>query len=166
MSPEKFKAEVLPLREKLFRIACKMLEEELDAEDAVQEVFLRLWHTRDTLDRYDSIPAFATVVTKNICIDRIRVRHREEPIGDSYIQQSAYDNPHTILEQSDTENLISRIIDQLPPLQRMIIQMKDVEEMETDEIASLTGTNVEAVRMNLSRARKKVREQYLKLTAL
>jgi len=161
MSPEKFKAEVLPLREKLFRIACKMLEKEQDAEDAVQEAYLRLWHSRDSLDKYESVPAFATVVTKNICIDRIRVQHREEPLEESYLQQASGDNPHRNLEQSDSEQLIHRIIEQLPPLQRMIIQMKDIEEMENEEIAAITGTNIEAVRMNLSRARKKVREVYL-----
>jgi len=165
MSPERFKAEVLPLREKLFRIACKMLEDEQDAEDAVQEAYLRLWHTRDVLDRYDSISAFATTVTKNICIDRLRIRHREEPLADN-LQHIVHDDPHLMLEKSDTEKLIGSIIDQLPPLQRMIMQMKDVEEMENEEIASITGTNVEAVRMNLSRARKRVREVYLKLTAI
>lgn len=165
MSPERFKAEVLPLREKLFRIACKMLEEEQDAEDAVQEAYLRLWHTRDVLDRYDSISAFATTVTKNICIDKLRIRYREEPIADNVVQIT-HDTPHLLLEKSDTEKLIGLIIDQLPPLQRMIMQMKDVEEMDNDEIASITGTNIEAVRMNLSRARKRVREVYLKLTAI
>jgi RNA polymerase sigma factor, sigma-70 family len=165
MNPERFKAEVLPLREKLFRIACKMLEDELDAEDAVQEAYLRLWHTRDVLDKYDSISAFATTVTKNICIDKLRIRHREEPMADN-VEQTAHDNPYLMLEKSDTEKLISSIIDQLPPLQRMIMQMKDVEEMENEEIASITGTNIEAVRMNLSRARKRVREIYLKLTAI
>ncbi|MFZ4455037.1 MAG: RNA polymerase sigma factor [Bacteroidales bacterium] len=163
MTAEEFKINVLPLREKLYRIAFRMVEEEQDAEDAVQEVYLKLWHLRDTLDRYDSVTAFATVVTKNICVDKLRVRFREEPIEDHLLHREATGNPHTFLERSDTDRLIRQIIDQLPPLQRMIIQMKDIDEMEVEEIAVITGANAEAVRMNLSRARKKVREQFLKL---
>jgi RNA polymerase sigma-70 factor, ECF subfamily len=165
MNAEEFKANVLPLREKLFRIACKMLEKEQDAEDAVQEAYLKLWHTRDSLDRYDSVSAFATVMTKNICIDRLRFGYREESLDEVFVQHSTFGDPHLILERNDTGQIIRRIIDQLPPLQRMIMQMKDVEEYEVEEIATITGTNTEAVRMNLSRARKKVREQFLKINA-
>ncbi len=163
MNAEEFKINVLPLREKLYRIAYKMMEEEQDAEDAVQEVYLKLWHLRDSLDRYDSVAAFATVVTRNICVDKLRVRFREEPLDDQLMHREASGNPHTQLERSDTDRLIRQIIEQLPPLQRMIIQMKDIDEMEVEEIATITGTNAEAVRMNLSRARKKVREQFMKL---
>ncbi|MDD2798138.1 MAG: RNA polymerase sigma factor [Bacteroidales bacterium] len=163
MKAEEFKAKLLPLREKLFRIAYKMLEKEHDAEDAVQEAYLKLWQLRETLDKYDSVEAFSTVITKNICIDRLRVRYREESMSGDYPTYAAADNPHSLLERSDTHRLIQQIIEQLPPLQRMIIQMKDIEEQEVEEIATITGTNAEAVRMNLSRARKKVREQFMKL---
>lgn len=164
MNPERFKAEVLPLREKLFYIAWKMLEEKQDAEDAVQEVFLKLWHIRDSLERYDSIPAFATTVTKNLCIDRLRVRNRQDSLDDELYRQAGHDNPYLQLERKNTEQVLQAIIKRLPPLQQAIIQMKDIEEYEVEQIAEITGTQVEAVRMNLSRARKKVREEYLKWT--
>ena len=165
MNHERFKAEVLPLRDKLFRIAYKMLEEEQDAEDAVQEVYLKLWHTRDALDRYDNIPAFATTVTKNLCIDRLRVRNRQDSLEDELYRQAGPDNPYLQLERKNTEQVLKAIIEQLPPLQQAIIKMKDIEEYEVEQIAEITGTQIEAVRMNLSRARKKVREEYIKLTS-
>ena len=164
MNPERFKAEVVPLREKLFYIAWKMLEEEQDAEDAVQEVFLKLWHVRDSLDKYDSIPAFATTVTKNICVDKIRIRGRESSLDDEIYRQAGPDNPYLQLERKNSDEIIRFIIDRLPPLQQAIIRMKDIDEYEVEQIAEITGTQVEAVRMNLSRARKKVREEYLKWT--
>ena len=65
MSQELFKAEILPIRDKLYHIAKKMLVEEDEAEDAVQEILLKLWHTRNTLEKYDNLAAFASTVTKN-----------------------------------------------------------------------------------------------------
>ena len=164
MNPERFKAEVLPIREKLFRIAWKMLEEEQDAEDATQEVFLKLWHIRDSLDRYDSIIAFATTVTKNICIDRLRIRERQDSLDDMFYEKAGSDNPYLQLERKNTESILRAIIEKLPPLQQAILKMKDIEDYEVDQIAEITGTQIEAIRMNLSRARKKVREEYLKMT--
>ena len=84
MSQERFKAEILPMREKLFFIAKKMLEEEQDAEDAVQEVLLKLWHTSDSLEKYDNVEAFATTVTKNHCLDRLKVKNRTDLLDDTY----------------------------------------------------------------------------------
>jgi RNA polymerase sigma-70 factor (ECF subfamily) len=164
MNPERFKAEVVPLRERLLGIALKMLEEEQDAEDAVQEAFLKLWHIRDSLDSYDSVPAFATTVTKNICVDRLRTRNRETSIEDDLYRRAGPDNPYLQLERKNNDEIIRTIISRLPPLQQAIIRMKDIEEYEVEQIAEITGTQIEAVRMNLSRARKKVREEFIKWT--
>jgi RNA polymerase sigma-70 factor, ECF subfamily len=164
MNAEKFKAEVLPLREKLFHIARKMLEEEQDAEDAVQEVLLKLWSMRDGLDRYDSIAAYTTTMIKNHCIDRIRIRGKEGSIDEELYRQAGPDNPYLQMERKSTEELIRSIIDRLPPLQQAIIRMRDIEEYEWDEIAEITGAQPEAIRVNLSRARKKVREEYIRQT--
>ncbi|MBB3187298.1 RNA polymerase sigma factor [Microbacter margulisiae] len=164
MSPEKFKAEILPLRERLFHIAWKMLEEKQDAEDAVQEVFLKLWHIRESLGQYESTTAFATTMTKNLCIDKLRGRTYEDSLDDELYRQAGPDNPYLELERKNTGQILRVIIDRLPPLQQAIIRMKDIEEYEVEEIAEITGTQPEAVRMNLSRARKKVREEYIRLT--
>jgi len=165
MNPERFKAELVPLRSKLLHIAYRMLEVEQDSEDAVQEVFLKLWHQRDNLDRYDNLAAFATTMTKNLCIDKLRVRNRMDSWSEEVYMQAGPDNPYMQLERKNTEQVLQAIIEGLPPLQRTIIQMKDIEEYELEQIAEITGSKIEAIRMNLSRARKKVREEYLKLTS-
>lgn len=162
MSSERFKEEILPLRQQLFSFSLKMLGNEQDAEDAVQESLLKLWRVRDSLDSYDSSGAFAMAITKNTCLDKIKLRKQTKTI-DEYLTLSDSDNPQLQLERQDTNKIIQMIIQTLPPLQQQIITMKDVEEYETDEIAEITGTTVEAVRTNLSRARKKVREDYLKI---
>ncbi len=166
MSQERFKAEILPIRDKLFQIAHKILAEEEEAEDAVQEVLLKLWHIRDSLQKYESPAAFATTVTKNHCLDRLKVKNRQESLDETYNARVGSDNPYLQLERKNTEEVIRKIIEKLPQLQQEIIRMKDMEEYEVEEIAEITGTKVESVRVNLSRARKKVREEYIKWTTV
>ena len=166
MSQELFKAEVLPIREKLFHIAKHILVEEDEAEDAVQEVLLKLWHTRETLLKYDNVVAFATTVTKNHCLDRLKVKKRTDSLDETHQARAGTDNPYLELERKNTEEVLRKIVESLPPLQQAIIKMKDMEEYEVEEIAEITGTKVDAVRVNLSRARKKVREEYLKWTTV
>jgi len=164
MNVQQFKQDVAPLRENLLHVAKKMLENENDAEDLVQEVFLKLWYLRDTLHKYNSIPALAVTMIKNLCIDRLRVRGREVALEPDYYLRTTGDNPYLQLERLNTEQLLKQIIDSLPPLQKAIITMKDIDEYEVEEIAGITGTQPEAVRVNLSRARKKVREEYIRLS--
>lgn len=164
MSQEIFKAEILPIREKLFYLAQKFLVDGQDAEDAVQEVLLKLWHTRDNLLNYDNVAAFATTVLKNHCLDRLKTKNRTESLDESHTIRAGTDNPYLELERKSSEEMIRRIIETLPSLQQAIIRMKDMEEYEVEEIAEITGTKPDAVRVNLSRARKKVREEFLKLT--
>ena len=163
MNARQFKQEVVPLRENLLHVAKKMLESGNDAEDLVQEVFLKLWSLRDTLHSYDSIPALAVTMIKNRCIDHLRIRSREVAWEQDSELRPAQDNPYLQLERTNTEQLLKKIINSLPPLQKAIITMKDIDEYEVEEIAGLTGTQPEAVRVNLSRARKKVREEYIRL---
>lgn len=106
MNAERFKAEVLPIRDKLFRTARRMLEDEADAEDALQEVFLKLWQMRENLDRYDSLEAFATTMTKNRCVDMIRKRGREGPIEDELYRRAGSDDPYLRLEHKSNDELI------------------------------------------------------------
>jgi RNA polymerase sigma-70 factor (ECF subfamily) len=166
MSQERYKAEILPIREKLFHIAQRILVEEQEAEDAVQEVLLKLWRMRDSLHKYDSTTAFATAVTKNHCLDRLKVKNRLDSLDDSYNTQAGNDNPYLQLERKNTEEVLQKIIENLPALQQAIIKMKDMEDYEVEEIAEITGTKIEAVRVNLSRARKKVREEYIKWSSV
>lgn len=163
MSQIIFKNKILPLRQQLLAVALKMLSETQDAEDAVQETLLKIWNQRDSLDMYDNVATFTTTVCKNLCLDRIRARSRMNEIEMQDWQGDAI-NPYQQLELTDDVSLIKNIIQTLPRLQQMIITMKDVDGYEVKEIAEIVGANAESVRVNLSRARKKVREQYLKLT--
>ena len=164
MNLEQFKINVLPLREKLFNYSRKMTEETSDAEDIVQEAFLKLWRMREKLDEYHSIDALATEIVKNLCIDRWKSPVHASVGLDEIKVLSGWDNPEQTLVANDQVQLIGKIMETLPPLQQTIIRMKDIEGYESEEIAEITGCDIQAVRMNLSRARKRVREVFLQLT--
>ena len=162
MELKQFKISVLPLRNKLLNYARKLTESPDDAEDAVQEVLLKLWNKRLELEQYRSIEAFAMTLTHNICIDMWRCKRNDTLSLDIGQAASPTGTPERLLEIKDEIRLMHEIIDSLPNLQRTIMRMKDIEGYETDEIAEITGCGPEAIRSNLSRARKKVRDVYLR----
>ena len=153
----------IPLRERLTLYSRSFLEASEDAEDIVQEVLTKLWCMRKELDRYYSVPALAIRITKNLCLNRIKVVQRKrEEIGNLMIV-SDLPSPHIRLEQKDKVEHVMRIVDKLPKLQQSVLRMKHIDGLEIDEIAGMTGCNPEAVRMNLSRARKKVKDLFLNI---
>ncbi len=160
MDSKEFKKIVLPLGRKLFNFARLMLEDNEEAQDAVQEVFLKLWNYRNKMESVKNIEAFAMKTTKNWCIDRLKAK---KPVYiDSYTRNYDYreeqSNPHDILESSYTMKELNDIIRDLPEQQRMIIQLRDVEGYEFEEIADIMNINVNTVRVNLSRARNKIKD--------
>ena len=161
MELKQFKIDILPLRDKLLNYARKLTEDPSDAEDAVQEVMLKLWNMRQKLEEYRSLEALAMTMTHHQCMDIWRTKRPDALSLDQVQAPSQSATPECLLEEKDEFRLMREIIDSLPTLQRTIIQMKDVQEYETEEIAEITGCNREAIRSNLSRARKKVREIYL-----
>lgn len=160
MELEKFKTTVMPLREKLQSFAKSMLKNEVDAEDAVQEAYLRLWNVREQLDHHPNVGGFAMQTIKNICIDRLRVEKHNISLDNVNIAGNSL-TPYTYTEQKDSALLIRKIIDSLPETQRRIMLMRDVDGYELDEIAQIMGSEATAVRVNLSRARKTVRDRFI-----
>ena len=163
MQLEQFKQEVLPLRSKLLLYAQRILGEAEEAEDIIQEVYLKLWYMRGDLQSYNSIAALSMHITKNLCINRLRVRDRMQEDIDGHVVLNEEPEPDVQLEQKDNLEHVMRIIDGLPGLQQTILRMKHVDGFEIEEIAELTGSKREAVRVNLSRARKKVRDEFFKI---
>ena len=161
MESDQFKSEVLPLREQLFKYAQRLLNDVEETEDAIQDVFLKLWYMREGLEKYDNLAAFVTQVTKNYCLNRLKIMERTAELPEFPIPDTE-NTPDIQLEQKDRVDHVMKIIDRLPTLQQMILRMKHIDGYEMEEIAEITGSSPEAIRMNLSRARRKVKEIFLK----
>lgn len=158
-----FKTKILPASKKLHRFAIHFLGDEDEAKDVVQDVFLKLWQKKETLSEVENIEAFAMQMTKNRCIDILRERKGKQAVTTEKVIKSDSTDVHLQIELSESARLIKKLVNALPELQRKVMQMRDIEQFTYDEIAELTNLQMNAIRTNLSRARKKVRDEFLKL---
>ncbi|MFD2890784.1 RNA polymerase sigma factor [Flavobacterium chuncheonense] len=160
MQQQQFINIINPFKDKLFRFAKRMLASTEEAEDATQEVLVRLWNKKEVLEDYKSVEALAMTMTKNYCLDQLKSK-RASNLQLVHSNYSDVTNLSKQLEDSDSLNWVSKIIDALPEQQKLIIQMRDVDEFEFNEIAEVLGMNETAVRVALSRARKTIREKLI-----
>jgi RNA polymerase sigma-70 factor (ECF subfamily) len=165
MEKERFITEVLSYRRRLENYARRFIKED-DTEDIIQEVLLKLWLMRETLDGYDSIYALSIRITKHLCINKLRADKHNVKMADSIIMESESLTPDMQLVQKDDMEHLIRIIDQLPESQQIILRMKHIDGLEVEEIAEITGCKPGTIYMSLSRARKRVKELFFKKQGL
>lgn len=162
MNQNEFVLLINPFKDKLFRLAKRLLVSTEEAEDATQEILVKLWSKSENLDSYTSVEAVAMTMTKNYCLDQLKSKRA----SNLKIVHSNYTDREPSLdkkvEDNDSLNWVGKIIDQLPEQQRLIIQLRDIEQCEFAEIAKIVEMNETAVRVALSRARKTIREYMLK----
>lgn len=163
MDLNEFKSKVLPLKNRLYRLSLRILGREEEARDIVQESMIRMWNNREKLGEYKSVEAFAVVMTRNLSLDRTRAKGFQRNAVPDFIEDQKTQNPYEKMETSDLVKKVYRVMEQLPEQQKTIMHLRDVEEMEYEEIAEVMNMNVNAIRVNLSRARKYVRETILKM---
>ena len=163
MVAKDFKKKVLPVSNKILRFAAHFLKDEDEARDVVQDVFLKLWQRKESLEEIDNIEAFAMRMTRNRCLDVIRAK-RVVPINEEVERQMKEKtiDVHSKVELSESAQIIRKLITKLPDLQRTVMHLRDIEQYSYDEIAEITELQINAIRVNLSRARKKVRDEFLK----
>ncbi|WP_350285480.1 sigma-70 family RNA polymerase sigma factor [uncultured Croceitalea sp.] len=161
MQQKEFLNLVMPFKDKLFRLAKRLLVSREEAEDATQEVLLKLWSKNEAMGQYKSIEAFAMTMTKNFCLDRLKSKQA----SNLKLVHSNYQDERTSLqkqlETEDSVNWVERIMDELPEQQKMVLQLRDVEDYDFEEISELLDMKPTAVRVTLSRARKTVRERLM-----
>lgn len=161
MKQVEFLTIVMPFKDKLFRLAKRLLVSTEEAEDATQEILLKLWAKNNTMEKYNNVEAFAMTMTKNFCLDRLKSKQA----GNLKLVHSNYKDENTSLqkqvEASDSVTWVGKIMEELPEQQKLVLQLRDVEEYDYDEIAEMLGMQPTAIRVALSRARKTVREKLL-----
>ncbi|MBK5213791.1 MAG: RNA polymerase sigma factor [Flavobacteriaceae bacterium] len=152
---------VMPYKDRLYRLAKRILISKDEAEDAVQEVFLKLWNEKQNIENYKNPEAFAITMTKNYCLDRLRSKQASNlKIVHSNYQTS--ENIEKNIEANDGVELVFKIMETLPEQQKIVLQLRDVEQFEFSEIAKMLDSNETAIRVALSRARKTVRDAMIK----
>ena len=162
MNQSDFLKSVLPFKDKVFRLAKRLLVSTEEAEDATQELYFKLWKNKAKIAEYKNVEAFAMTMTKNYCFDRLKSKQA----SNLTLVHSNYKENGTSLDRrmelNDSVSKVHELIENLPEQQKLIIQLRDIEEYEFDEIAKMLNLKPTAIRVSLSRARKTIREQLLK----
>ena len=150
------------IRNKIFRITKRILVSQEEAEDATQEVIVKLWQMDESKrNGFKSLEAYSVTMAKNYCLDRLKSKQAQNLSLDERYSGSVSDSLTKKIEQRDDLNWVGNLIDELPEKERMIIQLREIEQYDFDEIASILNLPKGTVRVYLSRIRKKLRKQFL-----
>ena len=154
-----FRNDILPLKDKLFRLALRITMQREDAEDVVQDTMIKLWKQQEKLQQVDSIEAYSLTVCRNLAIDHTRkaANNVVELSSDNIDQRS--ENPYSTIFLREQLSQVETIIAQLPEKQRTCFQLRDIEGKTYREIAGILSITEDQVKINIFRARKTIRER-------
>lgn len=154
MKTDNLTSSFLALRDKLHRSAVGFLKNDEDARDALQDTFFNLWRDGGAETETEARNKLFAVL-RNICIDRLR-KPKTLPLEDADTERMAVEAFPT----EDMRKYEALLTTGLTDIQRRIYSLVTHDGIEYDAIAETLGMSVEAVRMNMSRARKKIRDNY------
>lgn len=162
MNQNEFIHLIEPFKDKVFRLAKRLLVSSEEAQDATQDILVKLWDKKNGLGQYNNIEALAMTMTKNYCLDQLKSKRASNLtiVHTNFTDREA--GLDQKMEDQDSWSWVEKIINDLPEQQKLIIQMRDVEQYDFEEIAKMLDMNETAIRVALSRARKTIREKMTK----
>lgn len=156
-----FREDILPLKDKLFRLALRITFDRAEAEDIVQDTLMRVWNKREEWQQMDSIEAYCLTIARNLAIDRSqKMESQNLELTPETQEMPDAKMPDQLMEQNEQLSIIHRLINELPEKQRSILQLRDIEGKNYKEIAVILGLTEEQVKVNLFRARQRIRLKY------
>lgn len=151
------------MRHKMRALGNALLRNPDDVDDAMQDTFCRVWKSRDRLSECGNTPGFVLATMRNVCIDNIRSRASVAQVPIELMPDSEIkDDKDRDAIKDVYDDIVAIMSSQLSDTQRDIMRMRDVEGMAYSDIAGIMHMEETAVRVNLSRARKTVRNIYRK----
>ena len=157
---EDFKNRVLPVKNKLYRFALRFLQDEDEAKDIVQEVFLKIWNKKETMHEYQNMEAWCMTMTRNLCLDKIKSKQYQASRMKVAVDIKLEDqSPYEQVAINDTMQQVESLIVHLPEKQRMVFELRDIGGHTYQEICEMTELDMNQVKVNLFRARKYLRDK-------
>ena len=155
-----FRTTVLPLGDRLFRLALRITMNRAEAEDVVQDTLLKVWEHRSEWEQIDNLEAFAIATCRNRAIDVTkRMGRNAAPLDAVDSRQQTADNGLQLLEAREQLSLVRSLMDSLPEVQRTIMLLRDIEGRTYQEIAQALDISETQVKVYLHRARTKIKER-------
>ena len=160
-----FRTDVLPLKNRLYRIALRITLHTGEAEDIVQETMIKAWNHREELESPSSAEAFCVTVCRNMALDYVSRKESQNKALDeqSMDQEDNAASPFQTLSRQDGLNWVHRLFNRLPEKQRTIMQLRDIEGKPYKEIAALLHISEDQVKINIFRARQKIKLEFEKI---
>ena len=160
-----FRNDVMPLKNKLYRLALRITLNSAEAEDLVQETMIKVWNRREHWDEIESIEAFCLTICRNLALDKAKMAaNRNEALDerdyDNTPDYSYTSNPEKQAEANDHVGVVRQLIDNLPEKQRTVLQLRDIEGKSYKEIATVMGISEDQVKVNLFRARQTIKKKF------
>lgn len=167
MDFEGFESQVLPVKNKLYRFAFRLLGSSDEAKDVVQEVLIRVWNGREQLATIENVEAWCMRITKNLSLDRLRAKQRKptDSLDQAEVVLEVGLTPYESAEMSESMQRINLLIASLPEKQRQVMHLRDIEGYSYNEICEILELDMNQVKVNLFRARNAVREKFVKINA-
>ena len=159
-----FRDDVLPLKDRLYRLALRITLNPAEAEDAVQDTLIRVWEHREEWEKIDSIEAYAHTICRNIALDMAGKAGRGNvQLSEDTSMFNAQCSMFNEYEQKERLSLIRKIMDTLPEVQRSIMELRDIEGKTYQEIGNILKLTESQVKVYLHRARTSIRQQAEKI---
>ena len=159
-----FRNDVLPLKNKLFRLALRITLNREEAEDIVQETLIKVWKAHDKWQELDSIEAYSLTIVRNLSLDRIKKQENQNTSLEEQKMERPDDaspSPSEQMIQKDKLDIVRNIINGLPEKQRTCLQLRDIEGKTYKEIASILTITEDQVKVNIFRARQIIKQRFL-----
>jgi len=155
-----FRDDVLPLKDKLFRLALRITLDTAEAEDIVQETLIRVWQHREEWREISSIEAYSQVICRRLALDVAgKSGHGNVQLNEQSYQESIAVTTEEQLDNSERLSLIRKLMDSLPEVQRTIMELRDIEGQSYKDIAEIMELTEVQVKVYLHRARMKVKNK-------
>lgn len=162
MKQRSFKNDVLPLKNKLYRLALRITLNAQEAEDIVQETLIKVWNKREHWDEIESLEAFCLTICRNLSIDNTRkAGNKPASIEEMNVGlKSGADNPYESTQAKDRVQLVKKLMDELPEKQRSCLQLRDMEGKTYKEVAEIMEITEDQVKINIFRARQAIKQKF------
>ena len=161
---KRFIDQIQSMRDRIFRVTKRILISKEEAEDATQEVIIKLWNMdQEKRSSFKNIEAYSITMAKNYCLDRLKSKQAQVLTLNEQLSTRQSNSLIKQIQASDEMSWVAKIIDALPEKERLIIQLREIEQYDFDQIASLLEIPEGTVRVYLSRTRKKIKKQFLEI---
>ena len=151
---------IQPYRDKVYRFVLRMVDDEMDAEDIMQELAIRIWKRIDAFRKLENPEAWCMTVVRNLAIDKLRNRKKRQysDVSAAFDISDTGRDPYEQMVAGDVMDLLRKYLDKLPEMQKLTLHLREVEGMSYQEIAETLGQSLEQVKSHIFRGRQTLKK--------